>query len=171
MPRYCKHCKCSVSTGRHYCSDRCLIKHYTIAVGDCWEWTGVVKGLPPNNYGRTTTQRHGQKISRLAHRVAYEAFVGPIPEGLYLLHKCHNPQCCNPEHLTPGTQLENTAQAIARGARDHKGPVNPSAKLTQADANAIRQSSERTSVLAKQYDVSPRAIYAVRKGEAWVLTS
>jgi hypothetical protein len=41
------------------------------------------------------------------HRVVYEELVGPIPEGMDLDHKCLNPACCNPEHLTPLTKTQH----------------------------------------------------------------
>jgi hypothetical protein len=40
--------------------------------------------------------------------------VGPIPEGLYLDHICHNPPCVNPDHLRPVTQKQNM--------ENHSGP-------------------------------------------------
>lgn len=43
-----------------------------------------------------------------AHRVAYELFVGPIPEGLTLDHLCRVRHCVNPLHLEPVTRGENT---------------------------------------------------------------
>lgn len=48
------------------------------------------------------------------HRAAYAAFVGPIPNGMYILHACDNPPCCNPAHLRPGTPKDNTADAMDR---------------------------------------------------------
>jgi len=67
----------------------------------CWIWTG---GLGRNSNGKFWLE--GEK--RLAHRVAYEHWVGEIPEGLVLDHfVCNNPRCVNPEHVRPVTQREN----------------------------------------------------------------
>lgn len=50
-----------------------------------------------------------------AHRAAWTVTFGPIPEGVYVLHSCDNPPCCNPHHLWLGTALDNTRDIIAKG--------------------------------------------------------
>jgi hypothetical protein len=75
---------------------------------ECWPWTGqTVTG----GYGRLGWQGRRE----IAHRVAWELFEGPIPEGQWVLHHCDNPPCCNPLHLYAGTQRQNIHDAIARG--------------------------------------------------------
>jgi hypothetical protein len=53
----------------------------------------------------------GNKRTALAHRVAYEALVGPIPDGMTIDHLCRNKRCLNPAHMELVTRGENTRRA------------------------------------------------------------
>lgn len=54
-----------------------------------------------------------------AHRVAYELYVGPIPDGLVIDHVCEIKWCCNPEHLRPMTNAGNIRRAYKQCKRGH----------------------------------------------------
>lgn len=79
--------------------------------GECWLW---VAAKDVHGYGRFGIWADGRTVPYLAHRVCYEHYVGPIPEGLTLDHLCKNPPCVNPDHLEPVTQAENVRRG--RGA-------------------------------------------------------
>lgn len=49
------------------------------------------------------------------HRVSYELHVGPIPDGLFILHRCDVPACVNPDHLFVGSAADNVADMMAKG--------------------------------------------------------
>lgn len=67
----------------------------------CWPWTASTSGTDGRGYFTYDGKRH------LAYRVVYEIFNGPIPEGHVIRHSCDNPLCCNPKHLSCGTQSDN----------------------------------------------------------------
>lgn len=74
--------------------------------GPCVLWT---MSLTPAGYGK---KWHNGRLW-LAHRLAYETEVGPIPEGLVLDHLCRNPACVNVEHLEPVTTRENILRGVS----------------------------------------------------------
>ena len=75
-------------------------------VSGCWLWLGSVGKL---GYGYVGG--HDK-----AHRFSYELYKGPIPTGLYVLHKCDIKHCVNPDHLYTGTQADNIGDILARGS-------------------------------------------------------
>lgn len=78
----------------------------------CFIWAGATDR---GGYGRFTARRVGGPWRPvLAHRYAYEMAKGPIPEGMNLLHKCDTPACVNPDHLYPGTFLQNSHDMARR---------------------------------------------------------
>lgn len=74
----------------------------------CWIWDGQIA---KNGYGRIQA-RYGRGGQDYAHRVSYRLFVGEIPEGLELDHKCRVRCCVNPAHLEPVTSAENTRRGL-----------------------------------------------------------
>jgi hypothetical protein len=73
----------------------------------CWCWIG--SRWSRNGYGRAWD---GKK-ERQVHRILYEEFIGPIPEGLILDHLCRRRYCVNPWHTEPVTVKENTHRGEA----------------------------------------------------------
>lgn len=78
----------------------------------CWRWTADTND-PPKQYGRFKVLRR----LALAHRVAYEMFVGPIVDGMTLDHLCHRTDCVNPYHLEQVTNSVNVSRARRRARR------------------------------------------------------
>lgn len=68
----------------------------------CWRWNG-----PINHHG------YGRMSQKLAHRVAYEHWVAPIPEGMQIDHLCRVRSCINPAHMEVVTPKENTHRGLA----------------------------------------------------------
>lgn len=75
---------------------------------NCWLWTGAID---TRGYGTYWKPKHAR-----AHRVSYEALIGPIPAGLDLDHLCRVRSCVNPHHLEPVTRKENMDRSPYRYA-------------------------------------------------------
>lgn len=80
----------------------------------CINWTGQVVNW---GYGRVTIDRKVYAV----HRVFYEIFKGPIPEGMQVDHICRNRLCQNPDHLQAVTKSENVALGHLRNTHCPKG--------------------------------------------------
>lgn len=71
---------------------------------ECWPWEGTTN----NGYGQVTMP--GRQVA--AHRLSYQAWIGPIPEGLDIHHVCHNKLCVNPAHLEALPHKDHTRQHL-----------------------------------------------------------
>ena len=103
-----------------------LLSSVRFGASDCWHWCGVT-----NNFGYGRFSFRGR--TQVAHRVSYETFCGPIPEGMSVLHRCDNPSCINPDHLWLGTYSDNRRDCIAKRRwtmRDTRGFKNKTTVVT-----------------------------------------
>lgn len=99
-----------------------VLQSITKDASGCWLWT---KRINANGYGQIMVRHHGgaKQRSRSAHRVSYEEFVGPIPEGLELDHLCRVRHCVNPSHLEPVTHQENLRRSPLHPAQSRPDGV------------------------------------------------
>lgn len=131
--------------------------------GTCWEWTAY---RDKHGYGQMGI---GQKLL-YAHRVAYMVFRGPLSDEEDALHSCHNPPCCNPDHLRPGDQQDNVDDMV-RAGRNEKGTQKSGSKLTDDQVREIRETYGRGGIsqrkLASQYGVSQMVVSRITRGLIW----
>lgn len=145
-------------------------KKTSVAPGGCIVWTADTSA---DGYGRFW---HAGRLVQ-AHVFAYEAVVGPVPalegadcRGTCLLHRCDNPRCVNPEHLTPGTHIDNMADMAAKGRRAvAAGALNGNARLTPEQVAEIRALEGHASAraLGRRFGVSKTTIRAIQTGRQW----
>ena len=146
----------------------------------CWLWTACTD---ENGYGKFTFRRRVVKASRLAWSIQ----IGPIPEGLHLLHNCpggDNPACINPAHLRIGTAADNSADAVAKGqtpaGERHKSKTHPETvlrgvdhPLAKLDESMVREIRNRIALgevqtsIAAAYGISRTAVSAIATRRTW----
>ncbi len=140
----------------------------------CWPWMGA----------RARRDGYGRFDHDAAHRAAYRFATGPIPDGLFVCHRCDNPPCVNPLHLWLGAAADNNAdrdakgrhrqantpETAARGDRNGarlyperilRGERHPGAKLTDAEVARIRELRGTRSgySVASEFTISKSRVY------------
>jgi len=131
----------------------------------CWLWTGsALSGQA--GYGGFA-RRHRQ--SQQAHHASWEFAYGPIPPGMFVLHRCDVRLCVRPEHLFLGTQLDNVRDRDAKGRSMH-GETQHHAKLSDSDVIDIRRrwrAGTPQATLAREYGMRVPQIANIVHRRAW----
>lgn len=133
----------------------------------CWNWTGSFR---KDGYGKLLvgSKLDGSRRTVTASRASYETFVGKIPPGMVVCHKCDNPRCVNPDHLFVGTWKDNFDDMVRKGRRKQaRGSRIASSKLTEADVRRIRQSGKTPQELADRYGVNVATVRKILSGASW----
>lgn len=136
---------------------------YVEKTDGCWNWIGY---RDPNGYGRLSINN----VPILAHRFSYKLNVREITPQEHLLHRCDNPQCVNPDHLTVGDQAANNKDMFRKGRGRPKaqlGSANGNTILTEAQVREIRASIGASRIVAEKYGVSGRTVREIRTRKAW----
>jgi hypothetical protein len=102
-----------------------LRDRFKVAESGCWEWQGDRNHA---GYGKVVTvwkYKDRKQKTKIAHRLVYEALVGPIPAGLVIDHLCRNTRCVNPSHLEPVTNKENILRGVSFSAKNARKDTCP----------------------------------------------
>lgn len=78
----------------------------------CWIWLGALTREYP------TTCAYGKQT--YAHRLSWEVHNRKLVKGEVIRHKCHQPMCVNPQHLTVGTAQDNANDGLLKNAWHNK---------------------------------------------------
>lgn len=151
-----------------------LLTRRRITPRGCWEWTGTIGR---NGYGCISRRNRTTAVHRLAH----ELFIGPIPRGLAVCHRCDNRACHNPEHLFLGTLADNNSDMDSKGRAQRvgfggiqpapelkpRGEANGAARLSAASVVSIRTDARTHREIAAHHGVSKALIGRIKRGEIW----
>lgn len=164
------HDRCRASRRTHVASRKNVPYHLTVAErlefysmpepnSGCTLWLGPISST---GYGRM--YQAGREIG--AHCVAYEFAKGPLPEGMFVCHRCHLLSCVNPDHLYAGTHDDRMANRVARG--NHMfGERHGRAKITEAEALFIKEAPGKQGDIAAKFGISQAGVWAIKAGVNW----
>jgi hypothetical protein len=144
-----------------------------------WFWTGAISG---SGYGNI---RVGSRFQG-AHVVAWELLHGPVPDGLFVLHKCDIRHCVRCLFL--GTAQDNSDDMVrkgrsAQGSRNGMhttvtarrfGSANPASKLTPrqvAMLRALRKKGVPLKDLARRFCVAESTASRIANRKRWTSVS
>lgn len=139
----------------------------------CWLWMG---GKNAAGYGSLIEGGRGSRRIG-AHRLSYQLFVGPIPRGHHVCHRCDVPSCVRPDHLFTGTPRQNTLDMFDKGrhpgsrSQGRAGTENAMALLTGEDVAEIRRRYAAGSItqeaLAYEHKVSRGCVGDIVRRVNW----
>lgn len=138
----------------------------------CWLWLGKVfpKDRPGPEYGciDVGSRALGTLKTRRAHRVSYEAFVGPIPAGIEVCHSCDTPPCVNPSHLFLGTRQDNIDDRERKGRNKiMRGEMHGNSKFTDDFVKNVISSSGSMKDIADRFGISLADVKNLRCPRTW----
>ena len=126
----------------------------------CWLWIGAKSGRGYGAFRSPDEQK--------AHRFSYSRYVGQIPQGFSVCHRCDNPACVNPDHLFVGTHADNMKDKMSKGRGNHLvGTKHPRSKLTESQVIAIRADNRRQVEIAESYGIKQAQVSEIKRRIAW----
>lgn len=165
VPRFCSHLCAMAAQSKPLLNDEQRFWPKVERANNCWLWRGT---LSPSGYGVLKLWPRRQMP---AHRYSYELHYGPIPDGMWVLHRCDNPPCVRPDHLFLGTNADNTADKVAKNRQARGKGAGTKRRLTPEQVIDIRERyvpREITcAMLAAEYGVCLRTIHDIVRRSTW----
>jgi HNH endonuclease len=128
----------------------------------CWLWTA---GCDTAGYGH---MNYKARLTR-ASRLSWIAFRGPIPDRMWVLHRCDVRCCVNPDHLFLGDAKTNAAD-MARKQRAAWGERSARSKIRASDAVEIRSLAAAGQALvsiARQFGLAANSVSLIVSRKRW----
>lgn len=150
--------------------------------GGCWVWrAGTFKArMGYGKFQAGTSRATAQPV--YAHRYSWELAHGPVPEGMWVLHRCDNPPCVRPDHLFLGDDATNKADMMSKGRQKGRGATRPvveraprhavsaGVKLSPTAVRVIRQrrdAGEMFKDIARDFGISTPTAHNAYSGARW----
>ena len=135
-------------------------ENHNLSKEKCWSWGGAGKG---NGYGNINIM--GRTTG--AHRVSYQIFVGDIPDGMDVCHKCDNRWCVNPAHLFVASRAVNMQDMKLKG----RGAGGNRKHLKESHVQEIRRrlyAGAAPRDIAEQMNINYATVTAISRGSSYV---
>lgn len=135
----------------------------------CWLWKGATDS---HGYGRIGLGGRSAGIDG-THRVSWIIAHGPIPDGMWVLHRCDVPACVRPDHLFLGSRSDNMSDCSAKGRLKLpglRGERHPNSKLDErciAEMRRRRAAGESCDSIATSFAVDRTNVWLIVSGRAW----
>lgn len=137
-------------------------------VNECWEWKA---SLTTSGYGKIAISKNGKDTHDGAHRFLYALLNGELKNNVWVLHKCDNRKCVNPNHLFGGTRNDNIQDMISKGRRSSTaGSKNGRSKITESDLPHIREMLKNGNKLvdiSAEFKISISRVSAIKNNKNW----
>lgn len=143
---------------------------YSKKVGECLEWCVENR---KTSFGYGFINFRSSQI--MTHRAAWLVWKGKVPNNMWVLHKCDNPACINPDHLFLGDHKKNMDDMRSKNRMNNQkkasnGEKNGSAKLTREKVSQIkflRKQGLSGPKKAKMFGVTHAIVYKICSNKLW----
>jgi hypothetical protein len=105
-----------------------------VSPSGCREWKGHL-----SNKGYAKIREAGGGKMLACHRLSYEAYWGPIPDGMLVMHKCDNRKCIEPNHLVLGTNDQNIMDMVKKGRSSRGLTCEQALEIRRLGAEGVKQ--------------------------------
>jgi len=143
--------------------DRILSRIWINDETGCWE----LKKAKKTSYPRVRVK--GKQY--YAHRAMFILLNGSIDDDNVVMHSCDSDVCCNPYHLTQGTQADNVADMVAKGRCKRASGLENGNSLRRSEIDMILRDFYTTdtniSALARRYKRHHATIRNIVNGKTY----
>lgn len=135
--------------------------------GRCWVWTGFIMNT---GYGKISYSLDTGEKRASAHRLSWIIHNGQIPDGLWVLHKCDNPCCVNPDHLFLGTCADNNDDMASKGRSGRSKVSEESVRIIRRryrPGKGRGRYGSNAGEIAKEFCISTTAVRNIALGRCY----